>query len=364
MPSTVKVILFEDTLETRSAILNGLKRHLFQEDSILPFKHELFSETKEDKERTYEDRLKDILKNPPYNGATLVVADRDLSKSQEADFRGLSVNSVAAACRSLTIPVCSYARQQRAGTDYDWRGRWDEGHIALSLSEGEDELARKAVIAARGFAEITTNLPEVKVKGKPSPAKLLATLLDKPEYSDKIALYAVGDRSQLTEIPDKVRQPQDEVKERSTFLGYWLWNSLLRYPGLFVNEVAAASYLNIETESFRRADVQTIFEAAVYRGPFADPNAPQWWRGMLDDIVASEHCADGLELVRKRVDTEIGSSRCREEPSKPAGYYCIISDEPVSLENSKGGLSWFPRGADLTRVSKTKFEEYEPWLGA
>jgi len=364
MPSNIKIVLFEDTQETQTEMLDALKRHLSEEDSVIAFGPEHLNESDEDKERMYQDRIESILKMPPYDNATLVVADRDLSKSQDSDFRGLSVNSVAAACKSLAIPVGSYARQPKSGSEYDWRGRWDEGHITFSLSEGEDELARKAAIAARGFAAITANLPTVEIKGKKSPAKLLAALLGKPEYSDKIALYAVGDRNQLAVIPDENGQPQDEIKEMSTFLGYWLWDSLLRYPGLFVNVVAAASYLNIETESFRLPEVQKIFSAAIYQGPFADNNAPQWWRGMLDDIVSNENCADGLELVRKRVDARIGKSVCREDPSKPAGYYCIISREPVSLENSKGGLSWFPRGADLTRVSISMFEEYEPWLGA
>jgi hypothetical protein len=364
MPPTIKVVLFEDTLQTRSEILNALEKHLSSEGSVIPFEHNRFTESEEDKERMYEDRLESILKNPPYDGATLVVADRDLSKSQDSDFRGLSVNSVAAACRRLAIPVCSYARQPESDYDYAWRGRWEEGHIVLHLSKGGDELARKAAIAARGFAEIAAKLPEVKVTTKSSPAKILAVLLEKPEYSDKISLYAVGDQNRLTEILAKTQRSQDWVKPMSHFLGYWLWDSLLRYPGLFVNEVAAASHLNIETESFRRSDVQTIFEAAIYRGPFADPNAPQWWRGILDDIVSKDNCADGLELVRKGVDPKIDRSQCCVDPSIPAGYYCIISSEPVSLENSKGGLSWFPRGADLTRVSNPKFEEYEPWLGA
>src|SRR5205085_2654568 len=110
--------------------------------------------------------------------------------------------------------------------------------------------------------------------------------------------------------------------------------------------------------------VRTVFDEALYSGPFADDQHPQWWRGVLDDIVARENCADGLELVRKRIDSQIASSKCSVDPDKEAGYYCIISRAPVSLENSKGGLSWFPRGADLTRISNPKFEEYGPWLGA
>jgi hypothetical protein len=41
----------------------------------------------------------------------------------------------------------------------------------------------------------------------------------------------------------------------------------------------------------------------------------------------------------------------------------MLSKKPVSLENSKGGLTWFPRGADLARISNKKFEEDVPWLG-
>jgi hypothetical protein len=363
MPPTIKIVLFEDTTETRSEILAALEKRISPEDSVIPFEGGQPTESDEDKKGMYEDRLESILSKPPYDGATLVVADHDLSKSQEYNFGGLSVNSVAAACRRLAIPVCSYSRRPELQDDYTRRGRWEEGHIVLQLSKGEDEFARKSVVAARGFAELATGLAEVNVESKSSPAQLLADLLEKPEYSDKMGLYAVGDQNRLPEILAKIKQSQDRAKRISHFLGYWLWDSLLRYPGLFVNEVAAASHLNIETESFRRPEVQAIFEPALYQGPFADV-ASQWWRGLLDDIVSKEGCANGLELAQRKVDQEINYCPCSVDPSISAGYYCIISHQPVSLENSKGGLSWFPRGADLTRVSNRIFEEYEPWLGA
>jgi hypothetical protein len=133
---------------------------------------------------------------------------------------------------------------------------------------------------------------------------------------------------------------------------------------LFVNEVAAASHLNLSTEDFKQPNIRAIFDAGLYRGPFEDSKRPQWWRGLLDDIVAGDNCADGLELVTKKVNQQVRPSQCYVDPTKTAGYYCIISRQPVSLENSKGGLSWFPRGADLTRIGNPKFEEYGPWLGS
>lgn len=358
MASKIKIVLFEDREQTQSELVEALKKHLKTDGGVIPFGE--FKESPADELRMYEDRLEGILSTAPYAGATLLVVDRDLSMSKK--FLGLSVNAVAGAAKRLAIPVCSYARQP-ATEDYEWRVRWEEGHIVLRFGIDDDELARQAVLAACGFAEITAKLPEImKDKLNKSPAKILAALLGKPEYSDKIALYSVGDQNRLPEILAKAKDVTDRVKRMGCFLGYWLWDSLLRYPGLLVNEVAAASHLNIATVDFRVPEVRAVFEDAVYRGPFADPKRPQWWRGMLDDIVSREGHNTGLELVRKEVRDTINPCQCSVDPSKPAGYYCIISENPVSLENSKGGLSWFPRGADLTRVSNLIFAEYGPWL--
>jgi hypothetical protein len=358
MASKIKIVLFEDTEQTRSGLLKGLNEHL-KDGGAIPFGQS--DESPADMQGMYQDRLESILSKAPYDEATMLVVDRDLSKSQ--NFGGLSDDTVAAAAKRLAIPICSYARQH-VPDDYYWLACWEEGRIVLSF-ENDEELARKAVLAARGFARIAAGLPGVmKDRASRSPAKILAALLGKPEYSDKIALYSVGDQYRLLEILAKAKDETDRVRRMDCFLGYWLWDSLLRYPGLLANEVAAASYLNIATVDFEKPEVRAVFAEALYDGPFADSKRPQWWRGMLDDIVSGENCSDGLELVLKRVSSKIGPSQCCEDPSKPAGYYCIISGRPVSLENSEGGFSWFPRGADLTRISKTKFDEYGPWLGS
>jgi hypothetical protein len=360
MANELKIVFFEDTATTQSQIQNALGAEGKGAVETVPFNPEQLGESEEEQGLMYEQRLLTALAREPYAGATLVLADRDLSKSK--NFRGLSVTSVAAAAKKLFLPICSYARQPDV-EEYDWRGRWEEGHIVLSLSEGEDELARRAVLAARGFAEIAAELPKVlQVKSNNTPVKVLAALLGKPEYAEKMALYGVGDQNRLAEV---LAKRADQLVPRMThFLGYWLWDSLLRYPGLLVNEVAAGSHLNINEENFKNPKVQVLFAEALYQGPFADANKPEWWRGELDDIVARENFADGLELVQKKLDPNIDRSHCSVEPGRTAGYYCIISKRPVSLENSKGGLSWFPRGADLTRISNPKFDEYSPWLGA
>jgi hypothetical protein len=363
MATAIKLVLFEDTTATRSEILSALKRQLAPQESVMPFEADQFEEASANKQQMYEARIASILTSAPYDGTTLILADRDLSKSREADFAGLSVNAVAAAAKRLSIPLCSYARQPDID-DYEWRGRWEEGHIVLKFSDGVDELARRAILAARGFSEIAAALPGILAdKTKSSSAKILAALLNKPEYAEKIALYGVGDQSRLSEILATAKKAGQLEQRMAHFLGYWLWDSLLRYPGLLVNETAAASYLNINTDDFREPVVRALFDKAVYQGPFSDSQNPQWWRGALDDIVSQDDCNDGLELARKKVRPSVKSSQCCVDSSVPAGYYCIIARKPVSLQNSKGGLSWFPRGADLTRISLPKFEEYGPWLG-
>lgn len=362
MSTNLKIILFEDTVESQEVILAALKKNLGKDGDAIPFRSSLFKESEEEQTRMYEHRLIKILQAEPYKGTTLIVADRDLSKTVEGNFRGLSVSAVAAAAKQLSVPVCSYARG--VDNEGDWRGRWEEGHIALHLSEGEDELGRRAVLAARGFAQIAAKLPEcMGNQDANSPAKLLSALLGKQEYSDKIALYAVGDQNRLPHIPKEGKQAADQTHRLTLFLGYWLWDSLLRYPGVFVNEIAAASYLNILTEDFQNPKVRELFQEALFNGPFADPNKPQWWRGALDDVLARNDCSDGWQLAQKHGFNNIRASQCYVDHTKRAGYYCIISRKPVSLENSKGGLSWFPRGADLTRISNPEFEEYGPWLG-
>ena len=82
----------------------------------------------------------------------------------------------------------------------------------------------------------------------------------------------------------------------------------------------------------------------------------------LDDILAEKDYPDGKSFVENVLNRPIPPSKCCEDPTLPAGYYCMLSGKPVSLKNSTGGLAWFPRGADLTRVSNSQLEELKPWL--
>lgn len=154
---------------------------------------------------------------------------------------------------------------------------------------------------------------------------------------------------------------KDALRKRlPSVFGYWLYDSILRFPGILLNAIATASYLDIAERYFDKTDVQRLFRRALYRGPFEDDREPHWWRRALDDIVGE--AKNGNEFVTQKLDGRV--PHCLDsQTGKPAGYYCMVKKVPVSKDNSLGNISWFPPGADLARVRKDIYEELGPWLG-
>jgi hypothetical protein len=354
----MKIVLFEDTEAYGESLKDAISRELGKSGEVL-----LFQPTTDGPvEVTYEERLKKDLCAAQYQTTSLIVADLDLSSSNQ--YRGLSEPTVRLVANGLDIPECSYARGDSREADLEQYAERRESVIVVSLRRGEGHFASQVVSIARGFDDIERRLPNaLGTSGRKSPGLLLATILEKPEYADKISLYASGDQNRLGNVLSTRRSPEERIRTVKCLLGYWLWDSVLRYPGVVVNAVAASSYLNIHEQALMGdRSVLDLFREARYGGPFAGAREELWWRGMLDDIVANSGAADGRDFATRQLKKEIARSECCEDPTKPAGYYCMLAKKPVSLENSKGGLPWFPRGADLARISKSKYDELGPWL--
>ena len=332
----MKIILFEDTADQATRLLEELQRKVDGNGEVLQFQDPGGGEG------TFENRLSGYLTTGTYSGATLIVADRDLSKT--TGFTGLSESSVRRAGDALGIPECSYQRFDQGTSAVPVEQR--EECISVSLADGFESCAAQIVAIEHGFADIRAKLSEqLAVTGKKSPGKLLAGILGKPEYAEKISLYASGDQNRLVDVL-RIRKSKgdSQLNQITCHLGYWLWDSVLRFPGVVLNEVAAASYLNIHGEAFKD-DVRAQFESALYNGPFADAAGPMWWRGMLDDLIAADRFPDGRSYAIAKLGREVARSECSEDSGQTAGYYCMLSNRPVSLANSHAGLPWFPRGA-------------------
>lgn len=353
----MKIVLFEDNLRTAGRITSAVKKLLKNSDVVVHFKPS--EDVVITKIALYEDRLVAEAKKSVYRGATLWVTDRDLS--QTTDYRGLSEVIVSKVANRLGIPICKYA-QGTTDSVFERQRDWGDAQIIIDRSN-IPQMARQIVMLARGFDQISKALkPLLGGKKLRTPAAVMATVLGRPEAADRIALYASGDQKMVSEILPFAARPDKKLlaSRLPSLFGYWLFDSILRFPGLIVNSIAAASYLNIAVKDFEKPTVRMLFADAVYEGPFSDEGDPHWWRSDLDKIVDLAGVSDGNEYVKARLKKKVAP--CLDK-GKRAGWYCMVKKVPVSDENSVGNISWFPPGADLARVRKDVFEETGPWLG-
>jgi len=355
-----RILLLEDLASQRATVREALEDALQGNGEVKEFSPGASGV----REGTHEATLIQDIRAAPNSPVDMIVADRDLSGYADM-YRGLSEDTVRHVAEILGLPHCGYARGDRPDDpEFVQHGDEREACIRLSLHQGLEKFAARVVAIADGFVSIAAGLEDHEAKGNFAPGKVLAAILGKPEYADKISLYASGDRNRLAAARRLAgASPSEQIQRTTCLLGYWLWDSVLRFPGVTVGEIPASSYLNIRQDVFiGDENVRGLFARAIYEGPFAAAKVPMWWRGALDDLVAESGCEDGRAMVSRALKTEIPQSECCEDPKKPAGYYCMLSERPVSLENSVGGLSWFPRGADLARISRSKLEELGPWL--
>lgn len=360
----MKIVLFEDDPETGPRLRSEIEKHTPRGSSVVLF--EASTSAKLKKIKLYEERLAEEMKLPKYRGATLWVTDRDLSRI--AYYEGLSEAVISKVAFQYGMPLCKYARGMVDDVLKRQRS-WGDAQIVLE-SRDLSELGERISVIAAGFEEISTELhklmPGRRVKsGIRTPADVMGRLLARPNLVDRIALYGSGDQSMVVEILPFANSPTHvaELKARlPSLLGYWLYDSLLRFPGILVNETAAASYLDIAVNEFMDEKVRAVFESALYDGPFADEHDPRWWRNDLDELVHGAGEDTGRAFANKKLKRKLRG--CVDSMTrKRAGFYCMVKKVPVSEDNSVGNISWFPPGADLARVRKDVFDQMGPWLG-
>jgi hypothetical protein len=356
---TGSILLFEDDARFAESLGREIKKQVGRSARVDIFEPHLDQIAG----NAFEDRLKTEIPQP-VGAVSLWVSDRDLSATRH--FMGFSESAVSRVANEWAVPVCLYARG--SGNDLlDRQRNWTEGRIILDANVGKDEMARQISLVYAGFVQIHSRLKRILTQAKRlnsatlTPARILTKILERPGIADKLALYGSGDQKVLADL---LPFAGDQLAERiPRILGYWLWDSVLRFPGIVVSSIAAASYLNISAETFiGNPRISRIFRKALYGGPFADNQSHLWWRSDLDEILVERKVTSGYELCAALgIQTE--PSHCCVDPTIPAGFYCMIRKLPVSRQNSKGNISWFPSGADLARISNPDYEELGPWLG-
>ncbi|WP_186192398.1 hypothetical protein [Burkholderia gladioli] len=332
----------------------------------------------------YEDRLVAALSDPSYGDVVLIVTDRDLSTQK---WGGLSEAAVTRAAEKLGFPVACYRQAKQNPED---RLKRIPGNGQLELPFEADARARRIIAISKGFLEMEKLLqpkpeshetaiakPTKKPKGSVAemgagtPGTLLARILGQPDIGHHFDLFACGDQRAIMEVmkaskgnPSKLTVSQG--KRLVVALGVWLADLVMEYPGLLLNDIAAASYLDIHPDDFTKARVREIFQSARYSAslPFADADEPMWWRHRLDQLVNEAQALSGLDLCKLKGLRRLRFCPCSVRPTLHAGFYCMASRKPLSEQESSGRVSWFPIGADLARLTARTHRALAPWIGS
>jgi hypothetical protein len=357
-----KIIVFEDQVAKRIDLIKRLRNRLKDKHLI----ESVDGSGEQEPNRTYEAQLEALLREKAPGGA-LIVCDKDLSNMGK-QFVGLSGTTVATVADKLGFPLCLYARGEGLPQGEDFLrslAPWEKKRITLEYSS-EETLVEECACIFRSFSEIERSYMNLDEEDRATPAAALSRILGQPGIEDRIALYGSGEQGLLEEIMpfqrrDDIAYTKRELTKRMPrFLGNWLYTSILRFPGILVREVPAASYLNIDPRDFAKANVQKLFARAKYKGPFSGLHK-WWWRHILEQMLNESRCQDGLAFAKIK---KVRVRACKDsQTGQRAGYYCMVTEEPVSGDNSKSGISWFPSGADLARLRLDKFNELAPWIG-
>ncbi len=365
------IVLFEDNGDERKSRCKRIEAAVPRDVLVVPFEG---ADSVGNKKLAIEDRLFTHLRTQPqYNGGNigLIVCDRALDCYD--GFQVASETVVSSAARALGVPICLYERAGSAyGVTLKQRKPWEKGEIIID-GDGKS-FGEECAALYCGFQKINGELARMptSVFSKKTPAEILAFILNKPEETDRIALYGAGEQSFLEELltfydPKKRKKTEAsrlKIQHYPRVMGNWLFSSILRFPGILVNEMAAGSLLNINPADLRaKPAVRKFFASAEYQGPFADDdcNWRWWWRRDLDAIINKAGVNSGLELVKRTMRSVRGCNCC--EGDHPAGFVCMISDMPVCDKHSRGGISWFPGGSDLARVRTSEYNKIGPFLG-
>lgn len=359
------ILVFDDIPEEQEQVTKGLEKACADEAEVLPFDcDDGLAEG-----ASFEHHIASwIDQQCAGKDIALIVCDKELGRYEK--LKGLSATAVSAVAMQKGLPFCQYSKQAREDdrefARYERLRLWSSEEITLEGPDPDSWVPQAAGIF-HGFERIKGEY--AKLSRKPStPASALAAILEKPQTESRIALYGSGVQGFLKEVftfydPEKGKPDKEELcKRMPRILGNWLLLSILRFPGILVNETAAASYLNVDCSTFeKKKEVQEKFKDAQYIGPFSELGS-WWWRAELDVLLAEAQCEDGREFLAKKQSIEV--NECLDPHSgERAGYYCMLTRDPVSPENSRGGVSWFPSGADLARIRKDKFEQITALVG-
>ena len=348
---TERVLLFEDDTEAYEKLSASLSPRLKLFDAIL----ERYSGATGNRADT---SVEHAITRPPT--ASLIVLDWDLSRYPDA---GISRQLVRGVAEEQYVPVCTYTSPTGDHGQLQRLKKWQDSVIALDSTGDYEGIAEVCAAIARGF--VTLERSRTSTDGREKLSRWITTVLGAPETAEaQVAEYAMSNLQRLLQVTEVKKEQR--LRLITTVVGYWIYNQLLQFPGVLVNAIAAASYLDIADHEFERTDVRAVFEGAKYTGPFAAVD-DYWWLAALDDISAKAMRAEdtsllsGGQVAARALNRKVEGARCCRG-HEGAGYYCLITKAAVCDAHSVRPGSWLPIGADRSRIETTKYDELSAWI--
>lgn len=331
---------------------------IWEKDAIVELLEEAGAHEDDDSNAT-EDKLFRIFEKIP--NLDLVIVDRDLSGINNI----VSESAVINACLQAGIPVCTYHRKppnkSTAGNLSQVLRQSTSYSIAVEVDEN---FAKNVVEVGLGFKEIYNSIPvDFNDPFLNSPSRVLASILGLKNISIYLDQYAQsGSLASFILAQSEALKTKDHAyrKRLAFLLGCWLHNHILAFPGALLNKVSAYSYINIDEDTFDK--YKDEFKEGIYNGPFGR-FVEYWVRIKLDELLQDHDDAHTYLKSMYPEDPKIETCKCSISQNLNAGFYCVISKKPISLQMSVGRLAWIPEGADLCRVDRDTYDQIAPLMG-
>jgi len=305
----------------------------------------------------------------------LVITDYNLTKLGQTGLFGTSIVSWS---QARFIPVGDFSRGNVAAVPKE------PDLFELRVPPRPAEAAEFVVTIYRGFAAIDDALAaDTSLLARQSPASVLASILGVPSQDTQFALYAVRlgtasgalmDQLAATAPPKIVPTTSKKLKLLSYIVGHLLLNSILRFPGPILSMRALKAY--VASDEADAADVQSLFVAAVYRGPFSEFDRYFWFTGVNDvldpliqDLPEDAQVETQGEINRRalerKVERNLRRHACPRCAGVNGGFFCPFTKRSVCIRKdcSVGPNTWLPGGAKLCRIERDFFDEWAPILG-
>lgn len=140
----------------------------------------------------------------------------------------------------------------------------------------------------------------------------------------------------------ETKPPLDKNGEWVTFkAAKWIYDILLRYPGILYNSLYSATELGISEKEFLSKNIQDFFKDATYGGIFNYDT--RWWksrlyslaRKIMDEDERSLRLNQGFPMAWERIKkNKLELSKCIVSGKSPADGVCCILKKPMMLTYS------------------------------